>query len=460
MKFETPDALFTREAVFSGNVEDIQFFDAGAADVTVSVAVNSETLFSFLVTPNDGKFSLKLSELLNSALAGYELQAGLDSVLTEVPLVTIKAGTDCELSCRVIRGTCPSSIALDKCSLLTFRPKKTLSYRDGCEPFTFYPGRHAGGSVFFQCRVYFASGNTADVVVPSTPLENPGAVVSLMSANCSYKVIRGLCDVAGLPDEIITGWSVRGKSTYTKTATDGTESTVEEYGDWHHFTLWEGNHQTYVFRNSVGTFDAIYTIGEKKVATDPDIVSFISDKQEGTVSVTALRSYEQNSGYLAGRETIGWWCDFFASAEQYVYEDGVLRKIVIEESDFETTEQSLSYFTFTWHYADRSYIPAPDRSGEAGEFRPSSIVYPFESQSGGDSSDGGVGSGDKTFYFVQAVPSTTWTIEHNLGKRPSVTVVDSAGTAVVGQVTYDTDDPLNKVTVTFSAEFSGTATLN
>lgn len=68
--------------------------------------------------------------------------------------------------------------------------------------------------------------------------------------------------------------------------------------------------------------------------------------------------------------------------------------------------------------------------------------------------------GDKNFVFEQSTPSTTWTIEHNLGKRPSVTVVDSAGTAVLGQVTYDTDDPLNKVTVTFSAEFSGTATLN
>lgn len=68
--------------------------------------------------------------------------------------------------------------------------------------------------------------------------------------------------------------------------------------------------------------------------------------------------------------------------------------------------------------------------------------------------------GDKTFIFEQAVPSTTWTIEHNLGKRPSVTVVDSAGTVVLGQVTYDTDDPLNKVTVSFTVEFSGTAILN
>ncbi len=71
-----------------------------------------------------------------------------------------------------------------------------------------------------------------------------------------------------------------------------------------------------------------------------------------------------------------------------------------------------------------------------------------------------VGVSDRTFVYTQSVPSKTWTIEHNLGKRPSVTVTDSAGTVVLGQVTYDADDPLNKVTVTFSSEFSGTASLN
>lgn len=68
--------------------------------------------------------------------------------------------------------------------------------------------------------------------------------------------------------------------------------------------------------------------------------------------------------------------------------------------------------------------------------------------------------GDKTFYFAQDVPAKEWHITHYLHKHPSVTVIDSAGRAVIGQVIYDEDDPLNKVTLVFSAEFSGTATLN
>lgn len=64
---------------------------------------------------------------------------------------------------------------------------------------------------------------------------------------------------------------------------------------------------------------------------------------------------------------------------------------------------------------------------------------------------------DLHFTFAQATPLAMWTIAHNLGKFPSVSVVDSAGTIVVGEVTY-TD--ANNLQVAFNAAFSGTAYLN
>tara|TARA_B110000858_G_scaffold186205_1_gene229123 strand:+ start:1577 stop:2119 length:543 start_codon:yes stop_codon:yes gene_type:complete len=57
--------------------------------------------------------------------------------------------------------------------------------------------------------------------------------------------------------------------------------------------------------------------------------------------------------------------------------------------------------------------------------------------------------------FEQA--SDTWTITHNLGSYPSVTVVDSANTVVVGNVDYISSQQL---VVTFNASFSGCAFLN
>lgn len=65
--------------------------------------------------------------------------------------------------------------------------------------------------------------------------------------------------------------------------------------------------------------------------------------------------------------------------------------------------------------------------------------------------------GDKHFVFSQLTPATTWNIEHPLNKFPSVTVVDSGGSFVVGEITYiDTSN----VTVTFQSAFAGKAYLN
>jgi len=68
------------------------------------------------------------------------------------------------------------------------------------------------------------------------------------------------------------------------------------------------------------------------------------------------------------------------------------------------------------------------------------------------------GSGnDKYYRHNQNLPSTVWTIEHNLNKYPSVTVIDSAGSQHEGEIDYIDQ---NNLTITFSAAFSGFADLN
>lgn len=63
----------------------------------------------------------------------------------------------------------------------------------------------------------------------------------------------------------------------------------------------------------------------------------------------------------------------------------------------------------------------------------------------------------RTFEHNQMIPSNVWVITHNLDKFPSVAVVDSAGSAVVGNVSYINN---NQIDVEFSFPFSGKAYLN
>lgn len=66
-------------------------------------------------------------------------------------------------------------------------------------------------------------------------------------------------------------------------------------------------------------------------------------------------------------------------------------------------------------------------------------------------------STDFTFVHDQMIASDTWVIIHSLEGFPGVTVVDSAGSEVIGDVQYDSQD---QVTVRFSAAFAGQAFLS
>ena len=63
----------------------------------------------------------------------------------------------------------------------------------------------------------------------------------------------------------------------------------------------------------------------------------------------------------------------------------------------------------------------------------------------------------QSFRHIQSSNSSTWEIIHNLGFRPSVTVIDLDGDVVNGDVTYDTN---NQLTLTFAQPIKGEAYLN
>jgi len=62
-----------------------------------------------------------------------------------------------------------------------------------------------------------------------------------------------------------------------------------------------------------------------------------------------------------------------------------------------------------------------------------------------------------TYLHIQSVPSARWEITHPLGFNPAVTVLDSTGRQVEGDVSYP---DLDTVLVEFNAAFSGSAHLS
>jgi hypothetical protein len=68
-----------------------------------------------------------------------------------------------------------------------------------------------------------------------------------------------------------------------------------------------------------------------------------------------------------------------------------------------------------------------------------------------DSLKGAVGG---SYTHNQLVPATVWTVTHNLGYFPNITVVDSTNREVIGSTEYI---DLNTIQLTFSGAFSGKA---
>lgn len=68
----------------------------------------------------------------------------------------------------------------------------------------------------------------------------------------------------------------------------------------------------------------------------------------------------------------------------------------------------------------------------------------------------GGGGGGGSITFTQGLPASVWTVAHNLGRRPAVSVLTTAGDLVDGDVRHLNP---NNLTITFAAAFAGVAEL-
>lgn len=63
----------------------------------------------------------------------------------------------------------------------------------------------------------------------------------------------------------------------------------------------------------------------------------------------------------------------------------------------------------------------------------------------------------ETLEFTFLIPTAVWTIEHNLGKRPTVTTLNLDRVEILGRVEYV---DLNTIIVTFAKAVAGYAYIN
>lgn len=99
-------------------------------------------------------------------------------------------------------------------------------------------------------------------------------------------------------------------------------------------------------------------------------------------------------------------------------------------------------------------IVGPGVGGRKGETGPQGPTGPTGPQ--GPQGIPGTG-GDLSYEHIQSIASDTWNVTHNLGKIPSVAVVNSANDLVYGEIKHI---DLNNAQLKFVGAFSGKAYFN
>ncbi len=108
----------------------------------------------------------------------------------------------------------------------------------------------------------------------------------------------------------------------------------------------------------------------------------------------------------------------------------------------------------------KSGNPSPGNAGADGLSAYEIWLQEGNSGSEGDflsSLVGPTGPAGSSYTHTQSLPTNVWIITHNLGFYPNVSVFDSAGSQVLGEIDHLTN---NALTITYAAGFSGVAYLS
>lgn len=406
------DTYASGEIVFSKSAGNIAVTGAGTSPVPLSVAIDGEEVASYEVQPYNGTAIIYLRDLLVSLSERLKLPISISRdgyTKTAIKTVSIVSGSE-TWSHPVINGYKSSMGDLD---LWSQSPELSQTFLDSVEMLSM---RSMAGATL-KAYIRFVSGESSTITLAT--LSESGAYI--VSRDCSYSAIRNAAVKAGITEEIV-GYDIR------------LEGLVN--GRWKKFSVSRRRHYQYVFRNSYGTFDSIFALGEKSRLLDSETSTFINSGLESELANNALVKFEQNTGYIASRSQSRFWTGFLSSNERYVLENNTLRRIVIDEADPKMTEGQLSSFKFKWHYADiysqEEFLrdTSPDTPDEPGE------------NPGGGTTDPGTGSGGTSSGKLYAITANPMVIKHNLNRYPSVTVIDADFCEVTTKVSYPSLDEI------------------
>lgn len=330
--------------LFAGNARTITVKGLTAnAELSVALSITSKsgsTMSFSVLADSSGWATIDLGLILKSL--PISISVGLSWAKVTF---TFTSGTDtASWSATVIGGQVPSSILTDIYKgyrLISGRPQ-IYEISEGVAEYL-YRVPDDDGFIRMSVTVY------SDIYPPFKVDLSDDSAFGIVQTDVSVAAIRKLAEAKGYTDLHILGYDVQ--LIY--------DEDTEEVKETLRYTVSNRQRDAFSFKNRMGTGDVIYAGKRRKVEVATDTQTFVNGEVEEEVSNDSEVQYETFTGYLATREEVRFWQDFFASSERYLAPGGMrgYYRIIIDDVSNEGTEGELNAFSFKWHYADPTADP-------------------------------------------------------------------------------------------------------
>jgi len=332
--------------VFIRDVQDVNLVAASADPVDVSVSAGNSA-WTVPVTPvlagQDYVACLRMREILAAVVTAPGLA---DAGVREVPLVSF-AADGATMAFRALyggaAGRTPAQLAGN---WLTWREQVSRTYAWGRERLTFLAGLDllgwTDGTYTVSVTIYRSGEDPVTQTLASGTLQ---AGCRYVTVDVSYAVVSAL--VSGT----ILAWDVSFAFAGTS---EGDAATLDGYPIRLVLARQDVRAKEFVFANSFGVEDRVYSAGRSNPKVDGVAVPFLAGGEERELRNDAEDATEIYSGHIASAREGALWLDFLKSYDRYIIADGVPQRIVVDSRETDLQDYGLGSVKFTCRLAKRA----------------------------------------------------------------------------------------------------------
>lgn len=335
MKFYDSNTL---DILFSRSCQDVYLRDFSDDAWGLYLTVTSDDVsISNELSPLSSGVRVRLSEILRSLeYALFSLEDVVDSGYGTFAVRRVELAAYMDSSGESATWTSPfisggshldnqALIALeDGAYWLTFRTQTSYTFRFSKEILAAFIPNHTRFDVVFH---FVNAGKVTGQIVAVAAATN-----TVFALDCSYSRMRVLADELGYQDDAILAYDIMG----TAEPEDGIESSGFPVGQ--RFIVARNNSRVkgWMFRNSLGSLDTVYSFGDVKRDVDSETKTFRRDRMTGELENYSNEVWSVDTGYVADKQALELWYEFFRSKERYVVlEDSTVVPVVVDEFNAE-----------------------------------------------------------------------------------------------------------------------------